>query len=179
MTTQQMTLVAPPAAAARGSVTGLARVKRTYPTSAVRTGEASNDRAFAPATGDAAELEAWSRRAAAASGFGDAADATGGDSAGSYQHQLQARAARHAGLSAAFAVMTGTVIDAAHRALASWRRARDAHATYRALSRLDARTLRDVGLDRSELRSVAAELAGEADRSRIQALRSLRMLSVF
>jgi uncharacterized protein YjiS (DUF1127 family) len=49
----------------------------------------------------------------------------------------------------------GATIGRAH---AAWQRHRRAHATYQALSRLDAHTLRDLGLDRSELASVAAEL---------------------
>lgn len=36
----------------------------------------------------------------------------------------------------------------------------------RALVRLDARTLKDIGIDRSELGSVAAELVGRAEPSR-------------
>lgn len=45
------------------------------------------------------------------------------------------------------------------RVLAAVRRRLDADATYRALSELDSRTLRDLGLDRSELRSIANEIS--------------------
>jgi uncharacterized protein YjiS (DUF1127 family) len=54
--------------------------------------------------------------------------------------------------------------------LANYRQGRQAHATYRALSRLDARTLRDIGLDRSEIRSVAAETGGLTAVTRVQLL---------
>ena len=40
-----------------------------------------------------------------------------------------------------------------------WRRRRDSRLTYRALCALDARTLRDLGFDRSELSSIADDLA--------------------
>ena len=49
--------------------------------------------------------------------------------------------------------------DAVRRIAAQWRHSRDVHATYRALSALDTRTLRDLGFDRSELRSVALDWA--------------------
>ena len=64
--------------------------------------------------------------------------------------------------------------DAAGRMVADWeRRAKDwwqrrqvAHATREALHGLDGRALRDIGLDRSEIGSVAAELAGLAENHR-------------
>ena len=45
--------------------------------------------------------------------------------------------------------------------------------TYHALSGLDARTLRDLGLDHSELASLAAELAGDAEPTRVHARRHI------
>ena len=53
---------------------------------------------------------------------------------------------------------------------AEWRRKSKERATFRALNRLDARTLRDLGFDRSELTSVAAEVAGEAECTRVRSL---------
>ena len=82
-------------------------------------------------------------------------------------------------LAAILATLIAAVSAAAHRLYASWSRARSARATYRALRELDTRTLHDLGLDRSEMRSVAAEIAGESDRTRVQALRTLRALSLF
>jgi uncharacterized protein YjiS (DUF1127 family) len=52
--------------------------------------------------------------------------------------------------------------------LAQWRRRRHAAALQRELDGLDDRTLRDVGLTRSETGSMSAELAGLAERSRTQ-----------
>jgi uncharacterized protein YjiS (DUF1127 family) len=51
-----------------------------------------------------------------------------------------------------------------------WLRARQADATARALDLLDDRLLHDIGLDRSELLSAAAELHGLAERERRQTL---------
>jgi uncharacterized protein YjiS (DUF1127 family) len=60
------------------------------------------------------------------------------------------------------------VADAVRRARESWKRGQQASATYVALRALDARTLRDLGFDRSELASVAAECAGAIDRTRVR-----------
>ena len=159
---------------------GVARIKRTYaPQMLARFTAASNDGAYA--TNRAAELDGWARRAATANGFGDArADAQvmpqGPDA---YRLTLEARSARSASLAAIVATLAAAVASAVRRLHASWSMARSARATYRALRELDARTLHDLGLDRSEMRSLAAEIAGESDRTRIQALRTLRALSLF
>jgi uncharacterized protein YjiS (DUF1127 family) len=89
-----------------------------------------------------------------------------------------ARAARSASLWEIIAVVTEALRALARRAISAWRRQRDERATYRALHALDRRTLHDIGLDSSEARSVAAELAGGADRTRVQALMTLRYLSI-
>ena len=161
---------------------GVARIKRTYaPHTLARFTAASNDAAYATDRDRAAELDGWARRAASANGFGDApADAQvtpqGPDA---YRLTIEARTARSASLAAILATLIAAVTSAVHRLHASWSTARSARATYRALRELDARTLHDLGLDRSEMRSVAAEIAGESDRTRVQALRTLRALSLF
>lgn len=48
-----------------------------------------------------------------------------------------------------------------------WSRRRSAHRTAEALGHLDTHTLRDIGLTRGEIFSVAAECAGTADTTRI------------
>jgi uncharacterized protein YjiS (DUF1127 family) len=53
--------------------------------------------------------------------------------------------------------------------LSQWRRRRHAAATARELKVLDARMLRDVGLSRSEIGSLSAEVAGLTERSRVRA----------
>ena len=56
---------------------------------------------------------------------------------------------------------------------AFWHRHRRAGDVYAALRELDTRTLRDIGLDRSEIASVAREIAGLAERQRIATLLSI------
>ena len=53
-----------------------------------------------------------------------------------------------------------------------WQRQRLAGEVYAALRELDTRTLRDIGLDRSEIASVAREVAGLAERQRLITLSS-------
>jgi uncharacterized protein YjiS (DUF1127 family) len=53
------------------------------------------------------------------------------------------------------------------RVVAEWERRRCAKATYAALRALDPRILRDLGFHRSELLSVAAEVAGVARSTRV------------
>jgi uncharacterized protein YjiS (DUF1127 family) len=56
---------------------------------------------------------------------------------------------------------------AARRLLARWLRQRQAARMSAELRRLDARTLRDLGFDRSEIDSVVAEITGDAERTRV------------
>ncbi len=161
---------------------GVARIKRTYaPHTLVRFTAASNDAAYVTDRDRAAELDGWARRAAAANGFGDArAEAQAmPEGPDAYRRAIEARAARGASLAAVLGTLIAAMSAAAHRLYASWSRAKSARATYRALRELDTRTLHDLGLDRSEMRSVAAEIAGESDRTRVQALRTLKALSLF
>ena len=64
--------------------------------------------------------------------------------------------------------MTTNLLQGFKRICARWARHRRAADTYAALSTLDTRTLRDIGLHRSELLSVAAEIVGDAERTRVR-----------
>ena len=67
----------------------------------------------------------------------------------------------------AMARSIGSVVRRAH---ARYRQRRKARATYDALRHLDDRMLRDLGFDRSEITSVAAEISGTAARTRVRLL---------
>jgi uncharacterized protein YjiS (DUF1127 family) len=77
-------------------------------------------------------------------------------------------------LSSGLALAAWSALDAMFREAAAridaWREARR---TTRALTALDDHVLHDLGLDRSEVPSLAAELAGDVERERIHALRTL------
>jgi uncharacterized protein YjiS (DUF1127 family) len=61
-------------------------------------------------------------------------------------------------------------IAIARQAHARYQQHRDAQATYDALRRLDDHMLRDLGFDRSEMTSIAAEVTGEAEHTRTRVL---------
>jgi uncharacterized protein YjiS (DUF1127 family) len=64
------------------------------------------------------------------------------------------------------AVVT-TMVDGILEMLARWQQYRQARQIRRALAELDDRTLHDLGLYRGEIGSVAAELSGHAERTRM------------
>ena len=112
--------------------------------------------------------EAVALRAVAANGFGDAAiehDST-------YTHL--ATVPLHAAARRQRARAIGEAIAATlQRLVADYRRHSLEWATGRALAELDARALRDIGLDRSEIRSVASELA-KGHQTRIHSMNARR-----
>ena len=63
---------------------------------------------------------------------------------------------------------------AVRRWFVRWRRHREAARMAAELRGVDPRVLRDVGLDRSEIDSVVAEINGAAPRTRVAALRVRR-----
>ncbi|MGH6624707.1 MAG: DUF1127 domain-containing protein [Burkholderiaceae bacterium] len=123
------------------------------------------------------ELEAIALRAQAANGFGDAdaalialpmgrpLDFASGDSPLLY---------RTAGLRELVADCSKWVVGMTRRLVDAWCRYQLARATYRALRGLDERTLHDIGFHRSEIFSVAAEIGGAVEATRIHALSTSR-----
>ena len=129
-------------------------------------------------------VEAWVRHASAANGFGDAA--ADSDQAGetSVRHASAAnrfdaplsilefhraariRRARFIGEAVASAIRMA--LAAVREANTRRRRRRQANAIRDALYELDDLTLRDLGFHRSEIASVAAEVTGAAERTRIR-----------
>ena len=66
--------------------------------------------------------------------------------------------------------MMDSIGSFARRAYAHHRQRKKERAAYDALRHLDDRMLRDLGFDRSEIASVAAEVSGTAERTRVRVL---------
>lgn len=81
-----------------------------------------------------------------------------------------ARARRSFELGQTLIAMVQAASASARRAHARFQQRRTAKAIYNSLRRLDDRTLLDLGIDRSEITSVAAEFAGQAESTRVRAL---------
>jgi len=157
------------------AVASVARIKRSYLLDAnLPAASASNDPSYPRA--DAHELAAWARRAALANGFGEAPTNLM-PAADSLTRDQPAHDIRSFALATIVTDLARATAGALRRAIGNWRRQRDRHATERALRALDARTLRDLGFDPSEVRSVAMELSGGAEPTRVQALR-LRFMQI-
>lgn len=127
------------------------------------------------------DTEAWARHALAANGFGDGAEV--GDDAipdaasarpTNYALYHAARTHRSFTLREIIVALMQALAAFARQSLARHRQRRRARSTYDALRQLDDRTLRDLGFDRSEIRSVAAEITRAVERSRVRTLRSAR-----
>jgi uncharacterized protein YjiS (DUF1127 family) len=157
----------------------IGRVKRTYsPAGTQEELGASNDAQFQPVR-LADDFAGWAGRSMAANGFGDAVVGTvqqvdRGVMPGSFASGAAINASLYE-ITTAIVASTGAVV---RRLFAAWQRRQDQQATVDALRALDARTLRDLGIDASELRSVAVELSGISDPTRAHALMSLRNLAV-
>ena len=138
----------------------------------LRPGSAGNDAAYED---PAISAEAWARHALAANGFGDGAGV--GDGAitdapsarpTSYELYHDARAYRSFTLGEIIVALMQAVAAIARQALARYAQHQRARSMYDALRQLDDHTLRDLGFDRSEIRSVVAELAGKAECTRMR-----------
>ena len=143
-------------------------VKTTYPRIDARA-EAANEAEYS----GAAELDAWARRVFAANGFGEA-DVLPGDARPGAVFTDPPRAT----FPAICAAIGRAIADAFARAATRWHEYRELRRTYNALAELDERTLKDIGLGSHEAASIAAELAGRTGRTRIQAQRTLRELTI-
>lgn len=152
----------------------VARIARCYPADVVPAAQPSPDSRSGNVR---TELEAVVLRSAAANGFGDAevGQAQPFGALDSVQLYQLARAHRSYRLAEIFAVTVQAATDAVRRMLASWKRQRQARATYLALRTLNERTLRDLGFDRSELLSVATEAAGSGDFTRVRLMQEARV----
>ena len=136
------------------------------PTVIVRYGSAGNDSAISEDG-----LESWPPYAIAANDLGDvaASPSTSSALAGSYELHRAARAYRSLMLGSIIVAAIQAVVAIARRAYARHRQRQRASAIYDVLRKVDDRTLRDMGLDRGEIWSVAAEMSGEAQQTRVGA----------
>ena len=114
------------------------------------------------------ESEASALRVFAGNGFGDAAisptELQRLFSSGELYHL--ARAHRSYQLREILGATLQAIGDLGRRVITRWKHRQHARATYAALRALDPRILRDLGFHRSELMSVAAEIAGVAESTR-------------
>ena len=115
------------------------------------------------------ESEATALRVFAGNGFGDAAIGITEQQVLLCSVELERLARAHR--SSVLRQILRTAFHAtgafARRVITQWKHRQYARATYAALRGLDARVLRDLGFHRSELMSIAAEMAGAADSTRI------------
>jgi GNAT superfamily N-acetyltransferase/uncharacterized protein YjiS (DUF1127 family) len=109
-------------------------------------------------------------------GFGDVAttDVVSSARPTSYDLHRAAGARRSFSLGEIIVAVFQAAGAIARRAQARYRQRRQARAIRDALHQLDDRALRDLGFDRSEIASVAAEVTGEAERTRVRAIPGMR-----
>ena len=121
---------------------------------------------------NADDIEAWARHARGVNGLVGDAEAAGAPAAfappSAYGLHRAARIERAFTLAEIIAEMVWAVGTFARQAYARYRQRREASTLREALRRLDDRTLRDLGFDRSEIGSVVAEVTGEAERTRLR-----------
>lgn len=159
--------VIPPAPAAPWSTATFGNVKRTYASAVAPNEPGGVDDAH---DSHDAELDPWARHAGHANGFGDATPTGAAASA----PEPSVPSLRAYALFEILAALCAAMADAVRRVFARWRRQRDARLTALALRDLDARTLQDIGLYPSETASVAAEISGAVEASRVRVLLGTR-----
>ena len=131
---------------------------------------ASNDAAHVDLPSSREPVEAWARHAVAANGFGATPEVVALTKPGAWDVHEAARAQRAYALGEIMVALMAHVADVARAVAARWAQRRRARAIHAAFSELDDHMLRDLGLHRSEIGSLAAEVTGDAERTRKLAL---------
>lgn len=111
--------------------------------------------------------EAYARHASASNGFGDVPAIV---PISSYDLIRVTRRNRALAIGDAIALAFGAMAALARRLALAHRRYRQARETRLMLARLDDHTLRDLGFDRSEIGSIAAESSGDSTLTRMRVL---------
>jgi uncharacterized protein YjiS (DUF1127 family) len=144
----------------------------------LRRGPAGNDAICEDPAISAHEVERRAQHARAANGLGDVAaiDTPASAWLTSYEPHQGARAHRSFTLGEIIVVVLQAAGAIARRAHARHRQRREARAIDDALRQLDDRALHDLGFDRSEMTSIAAEVTGEAEHARVRASLMLHTL---
>jgi uncharacterized protein YjiS (DUF1127 family) len=127
--------------------------------------------------GDGAPMPAndsdpWARHAYAANGFGDGAIEA---RLSSYEIQRAAREHRGPLLGETISEAFRAAVATARRLYAHHRQRRSASAARKALHELNDHVLRDLGFDRGEIESIAGEVTGKAECTRIRSIWSRTM----
>lgn len=126
------------------------------PVFVLRRESASNDGTYAQSATNRDRIEPWAARAVATNGWGDVATADVAYSPRSFI------------IGEIIVAILQAIGAVARRAYARHEQRRQATAVYDTLSGLDDRTLRDLGLYRGELKSVAADMTREAACTRVR-----------
>ena len=131
---------------------------------------ASNDAAPVDPLSSHEQVEVWTRHAVAANGFGATPEVVSLTKPSASDVQKAARAYRSYALGEILVALMAHVAEIGREVAARWakrRRARDVNAAF---GELDDRALHDLGMHRSEIGSLAAEVTGDAERTRMLAL---------
>jgi len=129
-------------------------------------GPAGNDAEHAPRH---REIEPWLWTSLPPHSFGDQAylDMVARTKPDAREMHRAARAYRSYTFGEVTVAVVTAMVDGMVEMLARWQRYRQARQIRLALGELDDRTLRDLGLYRGEIGSVAAEMSGNAERTRM------------
>lgn len=130
---------------------------------------ASGDAASAQPIASSDEVDRWARHAAAANGFGGDSETVALLKPVAADLHEAARSRRSQVLGGMIAARATQMLALVRDAAARWAQLRETWASDAALTALDDHTLRDLGLHRSEIASITAEVSGRAERARARA----------
>lgn len=131
---------------------------------------ASNDTAPVDPPSSREQVETWIQHAEAANGFGGSRETGFLTKPDSWALHRAARAYRAYAIGEIIAALLVGAVDFVREVHARWLSRRQARAINAAFAELDDHTLHDLGLHRSEIGSLAAEVTGDAERTRMLAL---------